>query len=304
MKTNIWLIAIALLLAYSCAKDKEIGPDVPVKVDYVIPQGQSPADDRIVALFEKYGTYILYDYTEDDFNYTIVTSGGTSNMTVYRVLGNPIYVGDMLDVLEETWLRFYPDDFLAKNLPYRILLADTIKGVYSYERPDLLYKCYLTANTVSVAGLNEDIQTISAEDKRLLKNELQRNFVSDLLDNGKITIPREFYEVSDYTIAASSDVASENYARVRGFVPNIADEDSYGLVYEWCLTVDWKTKTLSQDQDLLCFLHNMLCHAEDEIDTWATYLTYPLVKRKHDILQEHFMETYGIDLQAIGNANE
>ena len=48
----------------------------------------------------------------------------------------------------------------------------------------------------------------------------------------------------------------------------------------------------------------MLCHAEDEIDTWATYLTYPLVKRKHDILQEHFMETYGIDLQAIGNANE
>ena len=63
---------------------------------------------------------------------------------------------------------------------------------------------------------------------------------------------KPFYEVSDYTIAASSDVASENYARVRGFVPNIANEDSYGSVYEWCLTVDWKTKTLFVLQQNWC----------------------------------------------------
>lgn len=86
MKINIWLVAIGLLLTYSCAKDKEIGPDIPVTVDYVIPQGQSPADDRIVALFEKYGTYFLYDYTEDDFNYTVVTLGGASNVTFTECL--------------------------------------------------------------------------------------------------------------------------------------------------------------------------------------------------------------------------
>ena len=47
----------------------------------------------------------------------------------------------------------------------------------------------------------------------------------------------------------------------------------------------------------------MISHAVTEENSWATYLTFPLVKKKHDILQAYFLEKYGIDLQAIGNAN-
>lgn len=42
----------------------------------------------------------------------------------------------MLDLLDEVWLQFYPEEFLKKNLPYRVFMADTIYQVLSYmDRP-------------------------------------------------------------------------------------------------------------------------------------------------------------------------
>ena len=303
---NLCLSVIFGLLCccMSCAEDKGIGPELTLERDYIIPQGMSPDDDRVVELFEKYGTYFLYDYTEAEFNYSIVSStSSSSNVTIYGVLGDPMYLGDMLDLLDEIWLRFYPDEFLAFNLPYRVLLADTIKQVYSYERPNDYLYTRLTANTIAISGLNANISNMPADEKRKMKNDLQKNFITDVLNNNKLSIPQEFYEVSDYSSAASADPSSDNYARARGFVPSIDYEDTYGTVSEWCTYVDYQTKRLSESNDLMHFLKNMLCHAEDEPDSWGTYLTYPLVKKKHDILQQHFKELYGIDLQAIGNAN-
>ena len=42
----------------------------PLTPDYILPQGKSPADNRIVELYNQYGTYILYEYTERDFNWS------------------------------------------------------------------------------------------------------------------------------------------------------------------------------------------------------------------------------------------
>ena len=303
MKKILYIVISIIYL--SCAKDKALGPNIEVERDYIIPQGQSPADNRIVELFEKYGTYFLYNYTEADFNYTIVSSSSsTSNITTYGILGNPLYVGDMLDILNEIWLNFYPDEFLAENLPYRILLADTIKQVYSYERPNDYLYTRLTTNTIAISGLNENIKNMPANEKRKMKNDLQKNFFMNLLNNNKLSIPKEFYEISDYSSAADANSSSANFARARGFVPSIDNEDTYGTVSEWCTYVNYQTKRLSESDDLNHFIKNMICHAEDDPNSWGNYLTYPLVKQKHDILQEHFKKEYNIDLQAIGNANK
>lgn len=303
-KNILMLMVVALGMWTSCAEDKDLGPDVPFGADYTIPQGKSPADDRVVELFEKYGTYFLYDYTEADFYYTIVASSANANITTYRILGDPQYMGDMLDLLNDVWLKFYPKEFLAENLPYRVLVADTIKEVYSYVRPDNILRTRLTANTMAVAGMNKNTKSMPADEKRKLKNELQKNFFTDLVNNGKLELPKEFYEVSDYSKAANTTPESADYARTRGFVPSIDYEDLYGTVSEWCTYVDYKTKRLSETTDIMHFLKNMLCHAEDDPNSWGTYLTYPLVQKKHKILRDHFIAKYGVDIQAIGNGNK
>ena len=103
---------IGSVLFCSCAKDSALGPDVALERDYVLPQGKSPqADGRIVDLYEKYGSYFLYDFTLLDLNWNQV-----ANSTSYKLaLGDPAYAGDMLDLLDEVWLQFYPEEFLKKK---------------------------------------------------------------------------------------------------------------------------------------------------------------------------------------------
>ena len=279
--------------------DNDLGVAIPFVESYKLPQGKSPADDRVVALFESYGSYFLYEYTQRDFNWTQVAIPTGSNR-YEAILGDPQYVGEMLDLLEEIWLNHYPVDFLAKNLPYRVLLADTVKLTSTFTNLVSYFKSYLTTNTLTIAGLNKEVSSLSSVAQKSMKNWIQQAFLDHLLKTNAIEAPEEFYEVSDYTRAANGGPAD---ARERGFIPNIDKEERDGIVSEWCDRVDYYTGLLPKATDFKQYVKNMISHAETEENSWATYLAFPLVRKKHDILQTYFFEKYGVDLQAIGNAN-
>ena len=82
----------------SCSKDVALCPDVEFERDYVLPQGgDAESDERIVELYEKYGSYFLYDFTVADLNWNQV-----ANSTLYKLaLGEPKYAIDMLNLLDE-----------------------------------------------------------------------------------------------------------------------------------------------------------------------------------------------------------
>jgi len=58
------------------------------------------------------------------------------------------------------------------------------------------------------------------------------------------------------------------------------------------------TGTLGDVLDLSAFIMSMISRTSDE---WASDLTYPLVKKKYDILQNYFLKTYNVNLKNIGN---
>lgn len=285
--------AIAMLIwsifLCSCSKDVALGPDVELERDYVLPQGGDPdADERIMDLYEKYGSYFLYDFTVADLNWNQV-----ANSTLYKLaLGEPKYALDMLNLLDEVWLKFYPEEFLKKNLPYRIFMADTIYMVLSYmDRPT---ECVKTGdNSLAFGYMNEDVKNKTAAEKLELKNTVQSLFFDLLQTRKAISIPEEFYKISDYSTKASADPNDADYARKRGFVANA----QYGN--EWCTYVNWQTKTLLPSDDLNYFLSSILRRTSEQ---WASDLTYPLVKQKYDILVDHFKKEYNLDLAKIGDA--
>ena len=183
------------------------------------------------------------------------------------------------------------EEFLKKNLPYRVFMADTIYQVLSYmDRP---IECAKTGdNSLAFGYMNADTKKKTAAEKLALKNTVQMLFFDLLQVRKAVSIPEEFYKISDYSTKASSDPNDDDYARKRGFVAN----PQYGN--EWCTYVNWQTKTLLQSDDLTYFLANILCRTSTQ---WASDLTYPLVKEKYDILVSHFKKEYNIDLVKIGN---
>ena len=277
-----WML-LSVLTYMSCTKENELEEVDLLPVDYVLPQGGSSADDRIVECHEKWGTYILYDYTDLDYRYAFVANSVPPTYEMPDVE----YVDEMMDLLELTWFDFYSTEFHKKYMPYVILLTSTMEtGIYN------LYSYMDKPTHFFIKGCSNALDTITLKGKRGFKNEVQVKLWESWYNNGKIEVPDEFFKVSDYSTASSEDPASDNYARKRGFLYYESK------MYEWSAYISPYGGGF-ENTDLLTYLHDMLRHSEEE---WAENLKYPLVKQKYDILRNYIIEEYGIDLQEIGNA--
>ena len=280
-----WILSFTLLLI-ACSSENEIGDIAPLMEEYELPQGESDADGRIVDFNKRFGTYIVYDYTYLDFHYEF-------GRYLYE-LPDPVYVGDMLDLLEEIWFDFYPDGFHQKYMPLKIMLAKYIAYEDSWTGVTLYFTLSINSSCIGIGFCSDTLQKISPVTKLEFKNTLQKGLWSNWsLD---MTFPGEFFSISDYSSAADGyDTSSPNYARNRGFVADYSN----GFPYEWSTMADWQTNLLNENTDLQSFLMGMILRTSAD---WSEDLKYPLVKQKYDILRNWIQETYGFDLQKVGDA--
>ena len=270
---SIWLIA--------CSEENGVGSVDPLTPDYILPQGKSPADNRIVELYNQYGTYILYEYTERDFNWSQM-EGSSSDYTYTKA--DPLYAGEMLDLLNEVWFSLYPVDFHRKYMPYKIFLATALRYGSSAQFKDVR----AMNGQIAVSYCSDTLKKMSVGTKLSLKINLQQGLWEKWID--KINLPEECFALSDYSKAANTTPSSPDYARNRGFVANNGNE--------WSTRVNWPSRTLNKMDDLKAFLNGMVGRTSEQ---WKVELEYPLVKKKYDILRNYLLRTYGFDIQAIGD---
>ena len=293
-KINLYLITLCLFGGVACTDEDKVGDVGTLPQDYVLPQGESPADDRIVEYYNSYKSYILYEYTQPDFIYGL---SQTNNSYIYEKV-DPLCMDVVLDFLEDIWFDLYLTEFHAKYMPYKIMVAKSMETTYGT-------RAYATmgndGQSFYVNDCSEELKNLSAEEKRAKKKELQLCLWNYWRTKGTLEFPEEFYKVSDYTRAAK-DYDPENpddpdFALARGFMPMwFAYQNKY--IFDWCLYVNYQTKLVDSEQDLQHFMYAMITRTASE---WGDYLTkYPLLKRKYDILHSWFLTKYKVDLKKIG----
>ena len=280
---NYFWILLPALLFVACSSENEIGDIEPWTEEYELPQGESDADERIVDYNKRFGTYIVYDYMYLDFHYEF------GNGYFYE-LADPVYVGDMLNLLEEIWFDFYPDEFHRKYMPFKIMLAGYITYEDSWAGISSPYfMLSINSSSIGIGFCSDTLQKLSSATKLEFKNTLQKGLWLNWLSS--MEFPDEFFNISDYSSAADvNDASSPNYARNRGFVADYSN----GISDEWS---SWAP--LSEQYDLRSFLLGMVLRTSAD---WEEDLKWPLVKQKYDILRNWIQETYGFDLQNVGDA--
>lgn len=286
---KIYLCLFTLLLTGACSEDKEIGNIPLLTEDYVLPQGKSSADNRIVELYNKYGTYFLYEFTSRDFEWIQV---GIDDPYKYYTSADPLYVGDMLDLLQDIWFKFFPDEFLKKTLPYKVFLVDTL----GREVRGTLKMCFFRMgdNKIAIGHCSDTLTKLSGSTKMAFKNDLHEALWGDWVDQGIIQMPDEFYDVSNYVDPIMPQSPEEE--RERGFIPML----SGGMEIDWVLfSWNYSPEEFKKASDIRAYLYKMLFWSYDK---WEADFAYPLVKKKYDILRNYFNETYGIDVRQIGDA--
>lgn len=305
---HIFLIGcISSILLFSCAKDHEIGPATPIAPDYVLPQGNAPkeANDKIQQLYDTYGSYFLYVFTQKDFEW-MQSAGGSASKIDTAVLGDPAYAGDMLSFLDDIWLKFLPDDFKKEQgIPYRVLMADTIKQYrtgYPPGREYLYFDFKIVGKSITFAGMNASLRTMTPAEKVAKKNILTAAIWNYYISNNILDIPAEFYTISNYTAAApttplnAANPANVEAYRQKGFLPS-----SYNTITnapsEWHNgAYSWST---AKSNDVNSYIMNITQRTDAQMEP---YLTYPLIKEKFDILVNYYKTKYRIDVRAIANA--
>ncbi|AZS30217.1 zinc-binding metallopeptidase [Butyricimonas faecalis] len=291
MKMRIYISLLAILFLSGCAKDTQIGNIQVPGADYVLPQGgDAMADQRILKLYETYGSYFLYEFSEKDFNWTQISNSLGDDVFRFDPI-EPGKVKNLLDLLQLTWFDFYDQEFLAHAMPIRIFLTETVQlqvrkfdwGIWDYilSWKDV-YARYLD-NQIAISNVNKSVADMSAEEKRVYKSNLQSVFLESLVASATIVAPDEFIAISDY----SNNVDDTEEARNAGFVLNPT------MDYEWSIDGN-----MTESNDLNAYLASLVFRTAKE---WEDDLQYPLVKQKYDILVSWLKTEYGIDIVKIGN---
>ena len=316
-----------LLLAFgACSSDDPIGgSEITIEDDYVLPQkGASDADNaRIKALYDKYGAYFLYDYTQKDVSWTQVTGlASNGNRVAVANMGNAQNVGAMLDYLNEIWFQFFPDEILKKGgIPYRVFLADSVYMKRDWGDGNIQKFVYpgnflITGNSIAIGPMDQ-LATMDAATKKtncisLISGSSGYTGLWDYyISQGIIDVPDEFYSYSDYEtepeMTATTSWGNTSYSfsaeqlekyRNRGFLPNWSQ---WGYFSEWyykysATNHNWAN---AKSLDLKCYMGWLFNGTDEQLQNYCDQ--YPTVKQKFECLENYYKNKYGIDIRAIAN---
>lgn len=294
LKTFVYIASFVALC--SCAgNDDDLGNIETPSMGYVLPQGKNAdADQVILSWYQKYNTYFLYEFTEKDFQWSLVNTDKLGDDTYRFDPISPDRVPQLLEAIQKGWLDFYGDDFLKSSMPYKVLLAEDVQtkertfdwSTWEYVFTWVNKPSRHIDNQMAIGNVSDAWENMTSRQKRAFKSYVQTDFLQYCVNQGIIAIPQEFYAVSDYGIEMSWSATSKD-AREAGFV------------YDPQADLEWSIDgTISKSADVDAFLASLVYRTDEE---WQDDLAYDYVKRKYDILVAA-LENAGIDIKKIGNA--
>ena len=297
MKTIILIFALGIMsMMMACDDESALRPsDKPENVygGYLLPQGNHEYDTRIVNYFEKYNTVILYKFDEKEFwwsqtfdvrwKYDSVENKTTAGYEMASA--DTLYVGEQLTLIQDKFFSHFPDELLNRNLPLKTLLVGGLKYVkaltrYPTEADWSLVNAYSGYDYLCINWANEDVKSMTPAQINQFKSDVCYTFLKRLFDTGVMPYSMEFVGVSNYTQSVNQNTKYQ-----------------YGFL-------DHLNKTMNADWSN--YIKMCVENPYEKLIATGGYLhsgvdTRGLIKKKYDIMVNHFKNTYNIDLQAIGN---
>jgi hypothetical protein len=296
------IVAILGLLLFmaACKKEEKLTPTEKPEQGYKLPEGIDLKDPRIVDYYNRWGVYMLSKFTEQDFAWQV-----TGYDKKYKAVpADETYVGKQLDLLDNTFFKYYQDSTLRKYLPAKFFLCSSL--TYVAKRADAYL---LTSNDLggfenfAVNWGNKRILNINSpiDSAAIFRCNVNFSFLKMMDIKKKMAQSDVFLATSDYTTpiapTAPATFVTTGDRYKRGFLGT-----GGGVIPS--SQVDWYAYL----QIILSNTYaNLTNPATTATDATAKGILSPIkdvngvVKRKYDAMVKHYKEIYNIDIQKIGN---
>jgi hypothetical protein len=308
MKTKIFYLGCLLITMalFSCHKEEALTPSEEEQ-GYVVPQGSHDYDATIVNFYNKYGTYLLYEFTGKDTywtpngwkNSTESTTAPGAWSTGYEVVkADPLYVKKQLELLDSTWFRFYSEKFLDAFLPVKIMLCAQIDSVYTKYisfNPITPVKAvtpvsaWYNYDNICVSNGRSSIETMTAAEKKNYLARVNLIFAQSIVGRRLVSATPAFAGIANYTTTINTTALRYAQGIINHSSPS-PDNDwgAYILAMVSMSETNLNKSTAATDATFLGILN-------------ATKDVNGKIRSRYNIVRNYFITNYNVDLQVIGN---
>jgi len=285
-----WFFMGALLCMAACSEEDITPSDDNRLLEF--PQGSSDYDAEIMQIYQKYGTQVVYRYDDAMFRWQITERLGYVSRSAEEE-----HVGEAVKFIKNNCFNFYSDDSLKAYLPYRLYLASNLGKLFEYSGLDAAGNNVSIKDTIwHIAATNgyanicfglasKRLATLSDDSLRLAKGELNAALLANAISQGNIQVPAAFAREEVNNVAWNNYVGSYN---------------TYGLL-EYI-----EAKTMTPAQDFAVFLKYLIAFPTGQFEerfTTKAFDTSGRIARKAKITREWMRTEYGIDLEAMAQAD-
>ena len=304
---NILIILAFTVAVIACTKkEAPLSPSNKNEFGYTLPQGNSSYAQRIRDYYNRFGVYLLYNFTPKEAYWSI-----TKWDSLYRLIpADSNYVDNQLDLLDTTFFRYYSDSTLREYLPIKFLLCGSIRksGVgaeldaYVTTRSGSSETGYNYETFIANWGSSRILNINGVKDSAVIfRGNINYSFLR--LANLKNQIPRSdlFKSFADYTTPIVNNTLPQRYKR--GFLIPVSNS-----VTPPGESTDWEHFIQAAVQNPYSYLTDASgINASDA--TFKGILTAVkdssgLIRKKYDEITDYYKTNYKIDLQRIGNGDK
>lgn len=268
---RIYFLMAAVTVLFACRKEATLTPETE-KPLYTLPQGNHDFDNTIVSLHKKYGTYFLYKFTQSDYAYNYIDRKSDSAFN-----GNPAYVDTVLRFFKAQLMDQYPESFLQKSMPFKVLLASyigagTTRSATGFSSTSSMLAIGWTDSTL--------VRKTPAELKRL-RSLMHRFYMERAYRVKTIEVPAAFVEL----------VPTVTYAA-------IGTHNQYQLG-----VVEPPGSQLNLATDFLGYIQAITSNTKAQLEAGllsSRVDTRGVIRKKYEIVLHYFLTVHQVDLQSIG----
>ncbi|MBP1618225.1 MAG: hypothetical protein H6Q14_2052 [Bacteroidetes bacterium] len=300
----------------SCNYDEDSLTASGTESGYSVPQGNQDYDTEIVDFYEKYGSCLLYKFTDKDAYWTpsawnngvvgAYTDGGQAGFIV--AAADTQYIGKQLELLHALLFDFYTDSFLKKFLPVKVLLCSSIlscEAVYSpvYGFVGVNTPAYYNYDNICLSYGSSAVDTITtAEDSSTVAMGFNRCLMESMVGRGLSSPTTDFTASATYTSLTTLTTNALCWAR-GVFPPYYSVTPARDWYFFMLMMVSYPESYLTRTPTTTITTTNYTETAWEGILNSAKDVNGLMLKR-YTIVRNYFIDNYGMDLQSIGNYNK
>jgi hypothetical protein len=231
-------IAAAVLLVTRCS-ERELSVDPRLGEPlYHIGDGEPGSLDAIVREFnQRYGSFVIYDFAERDIRWT--WTGHWYSWYTPMKAGNEAYAARLLTFLKENLYERFTDEFVRKNLSYKIFVVDSVCSSVSFSSSSLINVAE-RQNGMVLGNAGPQIDGFTDAKWNEIRGDAETIFINGLY-NSAPSKPSQFISLRDQNLLIPGNTAtldplgeypSQRYrcymaGWIKGMMPRPTSAESY-----------------------------------------------------------------------------